>query len=211
MRKVFGIVAVQMLVTFGFAVGASYWYDMGYFVTQLWVQITSWCAMFATMIALICVPGLRKQVPINYILLLLFTVTWGLAIASITAYLTPESVLLAIGVLCAAVGSLAFAALVTPITPKLVMFLLVGLLVGVFAQFFVVLALCFTGYFSSFYFVLYGLLGCAISGLLIFFDVVKIQMMGKVAVDEYILGAMMLYIDIIRLLLYILMLFGRGK
>lgn len=36
-------------------------------------------------------------------------------------------------------------------------------------------------------------------------------MMGKVAVDEYILGAMMLYIDIIRMLLYILMLFGKKK
>ena len=35
--------------------------------------------------------------------------------------------------------------------------------------------------------------------------------MGKVAVDEYIYGALLLYVDIIRLLLYILMIFGKGK
>ena len=74
-----------------------------------------------------------------------------------------------------------------------------------------VISLCFTGYWTNYYFILYGTLGCFISGILIFFDVVKIQMMGKVAVDEYILGAMMLYIDIIRMLLYILMLFGKKK
>jgi hypothetical protein len=31
-RKVFGIVAVQMLVTFAFAVGASYSYEFGAFL-----------------------------------------------------------------------------------------------------------------------------------------------------------------------------------
>jgi FtsH-binding integral membrane protein len=35
--------------------------------------------------------------------------------------------------------------------------------------------------------------------------------LGKVAVDEYILGALLLYIDIIRMLLYILLLFAKAK
>jgi FtsH-binding integral membrane protein len=34
---------------------------------------------------------------------------------------------------------------------------------------------------------------------------------GKYAMDEYIYCALLLYIDIIRLLLYLLMLFGKNK
>jgi len=163
------------------------------------------------MIALICVPRLRKIVPINYLLLLIFTCTWGVTIASLTFYLTVESVCFSIAMLVLAVGSLSFAALVTPITPKLVMFLLAGLLIGVMIQLVIVITMCITGYLSTFYYILYGLLGMGLSGILIFIDVVKIQMMGKIALDEYILGAMMLYIDIIRLFLYILMIFGGRK
>jgi len=38
-----------------------------------------------------------------------------------------------------------------------------------------------------------------------------IMLAGKYAMDEYIYCAILLYIDIMRLLLYILMLFGKAK
>lgn len=74
-----------------------------------------------------------------------------------------------------------------------------------------IITLCIYGYLSTFLWTLYATLGMAISGICIFIDVVKIQMQGQRAVDEYILGALLLYVDIIRLLYYIIMLFGKRK
>lgn len=219
-RKVFGIVAVQLVITFASCLWSSftatpYEYNppatYGNFVNTLAVQLTALFVMLFTMIALLCVPRLRKQVPVNYILLFIFTMSEALAVSAWTAYLTPESVLIAIGVLMASVVTLAFAALTTPMTAKLARNLIIGLIIGVFIQFFVVMTMCIFDLFSSYWYMLYGTLGMAISGVLIFVDVMMIQIMGKVAVDEYIYGAMLLYIDIIRLLLYILMIFGKGK
>lgn len=132
-------------------------------------------------------------------------------IAALTYTLTPESVLLSIGVLVMATTSLCGGALVTPLSMKLVLYLLVGLVVGLFLEIILLICLIATGYMTTWMYLLYGVLGMMISGILLFIDVIKIQILGKVAVDEYILGAVLLYVDIIRLLLYILMIFGKGK
>ena len=155
--------------------------------------------------------NLRKQVPVNYLLLFMITASMGIMLAPLCVYFTPDSVLFSIGILCAAVVSLCSAALVTPISIKLVIYLLIGLCVGVFLQRIAVICLVATGFYSSYWYVVYGILGMGIAGILLFIDVIKVQLLGKVAVDEYILGALLLYLDIIRLLLYILMIFGKGK
>jgi len=209
-RKVFGIVTVQMLCTFFVLLAASSNYEFGLWVQQLWVQLTSLFVYLFSFIPLFCMGNLRKQVPLNYLFLFIITFSMAFLIGAITAYVTVKSLLFCIGVLCVSVVSLCGAALVTPLSAKLVMFLLVGLMVGCLLQLVALIALCVTGYYG-YWWILYGTLGMAISGILLFIDVIKIQILGKVAVDEYILGALLLYIDIIRLLLYILMLFGKGK
>ena len=210
-RKVFGIVSVQLLVTFACCLFASYNESFGDFCKQLWVQLMSLFGVIFTLLALFCIPRLRKEVPVNFIILFVFTGFESLAVSGLTAWLTPESVLISIGVLCIAVTSLCSAALVTPLSAKLVAFLLIGLLVGILLQLMIVMTMCIYGYLNTYMYMLYATLGCAISGLLIFIDVIKIQILGKVAVDEYVLGAVLLYIDIIRLLIYILMIFGKSK
>lgn len=110
----------------------------------------------------------------NYILLFIFTMSEALAVSAWTAYLTPESVLISIAVLAASVVSLALAALTTPMTAKLMRNLLIGLLIGVLVQFFVVMTMCIFDLFSSYWYMLYGTLGMAISGVLIFVDVMMI-------------------------------------
>jgi FtsH-binding integral membrane protein len=61
------------------------------------------------------------------------------------------------------------------------------------------------------YWILYCTLGIIVSAGLIYLDVFIIMLAGKHAMDEYIYCALLLYIDIIRLLIYLLMLFGKGK
>jgi len=209
-RKVFGIVTFQMLLTFFILMAASYNNTFGLWVQQLWVQLTSLFVYLFSFIPLFCMGNLRKQVPVNFMILFVITVSFSFFFAALTAYITPASLLFCFGILSVSVVSLCAAALVTPITPKLVMFLLVGLFIGCFLQLFALIALCISGYYGYWY-ILYGTLGMAIAGILIFIDVIKIQIMGKVAVDEYILGALLLYIDIMRLLLYIIMIFAKAK
>lgn len=210
MRKVFGIVTVQMLCTFVVLLAASYNEVFGLWVQQLWVQLTSLFVYLFSFIPLLCMGNLRKQVPINYLFLFIITFAMSFMIGAITAYVTVGSLLFSIGVLCVSVVSLCAAALVTPLSVKLVMYLLIGLVVGCICQLICLIALCASGYYNYWY-ILYGTFGMLISGILLFIDVIKIQILGKVAVDEYILGALLLYIDIIRMLLYILMLFAKAK
>jgi len=68
-----------------------------------------------------------------------------------------------------------------------------------------------SGYISQGYWILYCTLGILIASALIYFDLFIIMLAGKYAMDEYIYCAILLYVDIMRLLLYILMLFGKGK
>jgi len=59
--------------------------------------------------------------------------------------------------------------------------------------------------------ILYCSLGVLICGILIYFDLVIIMLAGKYAMDEYIYCAILLYVDIIRMLIYLLMIFGKAK
>jgi len=68
-----------------------------------------------------------------------------------------------------------------------------------------------SGYISRGYWILYCTLGVLISAALIYFDLFIIMLAGKHAMDEYIYCAILLYVDIMRMLLYILMIFGKGK
>lgn len=163
-----------------------------------------------TIIALICSHGLRHAVPANFIVLGLFTASMSFMLASITAYLTWQSVLMAIGTLAVICTTLFFAMLATPNKGKAVMGVIIGILAALILQLIIMIPLCIAGAFEGL-FILYCMIGILVASGLIYIDLFIIMMAGKYAMDEYILCALMLYIDIIRLLLYLLMLFGKGK
>ena len=52
-------------------------------------------------IALTCCGNLARQVPTNYVLLLLFTLAEGYLVATVSSYYTAESVVLAVGITAA--------------------------------------------------------------------------------------------------------------
>jgi FtsH-binding integral membrane protein len=138
-RKVLGIVSVQLLVSFVMLIGAalppsdqincphkvqvSYFSapicmnGFAYFSTTLGCQLTAFFVYIFSMIALLCSKNLRHSVPINYILLFIFTVSMGFIWAGLTAWLTATSVLLSIGVLVITLLCLFGAALLIPAKP----------------------------------------------------------------------------------------------
>lgn len=149
--------------------------------------------------------------PINYILLLIFTVCETIMFSALCGWFDAETVIVAVSCTWMAASSLALAALLTPITWKLVKSLMIALLIGCLAQLFAVIGMICFGYYSSFYFAIWSTLGFGIAGLCIFIDVIIIQIQGAVSPDDYIRGALMLYIDLMRLLYYLLLICGSRR
>lgn len=164
-----------------------------------------------SIIALLCSKNLRHSVPLNYIMLFVFTVSMGFIFAGLTAWLTAASVLLSIGVLVVTLLCLFGAALLIPAKPQVLKGIMIGVLAAVFLQLTLCLTMAFSGYITQGMWILYCMLGVLICSALIYFDLFIIMLAGKYAMDEYIFCAILLYVDIMRLLLYILMIFGKGK
>ena len=183
----------------------------GFFSTTLSCQLTAFFVYLSTIIALLCSKRLRHSVPTNYILLIVFTVSMGFIWAGLTAWLTANSILLSIGVLVVTLMCLFGAALLTPAKPQVLKGVLIGILAAVILQLTLCLTLAFSGYITQGWWILYCSIGVLICSGLIYIDIFIIMLAGKYAMDEYIYCAILLYVDIIRLLLYILMIFGKKK
>ena len=183
----------------------------GYFLTQVGTQIGAFITYIVTIIALLCSRNLRHSVPINYILLFTFTVAMGFIFGGLTAWLTAASVIISIGVLVVTLMCLFGAALLIKDKVAALKGIIIGVVAAVFLQLIVCMTMIFSGYVGSGMWILYCVLGCLIASALIYFDLFIIMLAGKHAMDEYIYCAILLYVDIMRLLLYILMIFGKSK
>jgi len=189
---------------------SSYDYDFGYFCSSLGCQLTSIFVYLFSFIALFCSKGLRYSTPMNYIVLMIFTVSMAFMISGLTAYLTTSSVLAAIGVLALVLTCLFGAMMFTTDFEKALTGVMFGILACCILQLSIFIPLCIMGYYGGLM-ILYCFLGVLISAGLIYFDLFIIMAAGKYAMDEYILCALILYLDIIRMLYYLLLIFGKAK
>ena len=151
------------------------------------------------------------MVPLNYALLAIITLAESCSISAFTSFFTPQSILLSIGVLCATVLAIFFAALATPVNVKLLLYLCVGLLISAFLQIALLITLLFVGYLETWWMIFYASCGIFLSGIYILIDLLMIMTKGVYDLDDYILGALNLYIDILRMFIYIVMLLGKRK
>ena len=69
----------------------------------------------------------------------------------------------------------------------------------------------FAGILSNWMIILYASLGILGSGIFILVDLVVVMKEGVIDTDDYILGALNLYLDIVRMFLYFLLICGREK
>jgi len=140
----------------------------------------------------------------------MFTFSETAFVAQVTAQLEVFSVILSIGALALIVGILFVAALFTKITANLFRNLVIGILIGVVTQLVLCVVMLMSG-FSQAMLALYAGIGILVVGFYILIDLVQIMTPDVISYDDYILGAMMLYIDIIRMFLYILVILGKSK
>ena len=108
------------------------------------------------------------------------------------------------------IGILFVTALYTKISANLFRNLVVGVLIAAVSQLVLFFIMLFSG-FSHAMLLLYAGIGVLITGFYILIDLVQIMTPAVVSYDDYILGAMLLYIDIIRMFIYILAILGKSK
>jgi len=201
-RKVFGITGLQLAFTTLFT-----YLSINYFNFRRFNERHTGLLLLSAVTSFVCAlllgfsNTLSKKVPINYALLGLFTLGESYVIAFISSQYDPELVLMALLLTASVVTGLSLYALrsKTEITyiGGLIVLIAVGLMVaGIFSWFVRLRILDSLIFFAS----------AVLSGLYLIYDIKVI--MGKegikLSLDDYIRGAMHLYVDIIRIFIKIL-------
>lgn len=209
-RKVFSLVTAQLLLTSMIAAPFVFYQPAAkqfLFQNQALFVIVSMMPM-AVLCCAMCNPSLLREYPKNYLMLLLFTLGFGLVTGAVCAQYEVASVLLAVGMTaCITLGLTAFACQTkydfTGFGPYLYSFCLV--------MFFTSLLMMFLPYSRPMEIVYSSLAVCLFS----FYMVYDVQMIvgakhgsHKFGLDDYVFAAMTLYMDIIQLFLHLLRLFG---
>jgi len=182
-RKVYSILTVQLIVTMGF-IGFFFIPSVAKFSQQnpalLWVAMAFSIIM---MLALVCVPSIRRKSPHNLIFLGLFTLCEGWLIGAICSTYEVTEVLIAVGMTAG------------------VVFILAGFIAAFFPQtrttrlvFAIIGAIIFSLY-------------------IVFDTQMMMGGNHKYSLDpeEYVFAALNLYLDIINLFLYILQIIGSSR
>lgn len=201
-RKVYSILSVQLLLTVAFSAASMYFHKFNQWQAEnLWVFAITIPLTFISMYALYCYPKVARSTPGNYIWLFIFTICESWSISMICAFTDPVDVFIALALTSAIVVGLTIYAFTTStdftacyaFMFALSLCMLVGAILTIFIHnAFMVIAISF---------------GCAvIASIWLIYDTQLI--VGKHAhkwqIDDYILAALSLYIDIIRIFIEIL-------
>ena len=160
-----------------------------------------------TYLVLVCCESVRRKYPANIILLLVFTLAFSYMVGTISSFYNIEAILFALGITTAVTLSVSLFACQT----KFDFTKWLGVAVAVS------FCLFFFGIFCIFFYSRIMSLVYACIGAVLFtvFLAIDTQMIvgGKrheISPEEHILGAILLYMDIMYIFLFILQIFGRS-
>lgn len=215
-RKVFLILMAQLAVTVGFISLFIFCEPIKNWVstTGTWFYFCAYAVFLITYIVLVCCPAVRRKYPGNVICLAIFTLALSYMAGTISCYHKTEMVLIAMAITTAVCLALAIFAIQTKIDFTLCSgFLFVFCIVLFCFGLAVVVGGAFMDYQS--YFILhcvYASLAALLFSLFLVYDV-QVVMGGRkyeLSPEEYIFGALQIYLDVVYLFLIILSFFG-GK
>ena len=211
-RKVFGILIVLFLFTFGFIFlcqieAIKNFLDEHPFLCAILIGASS-LILLITFIILLCKPILLKEVPQNYIFLILNTIAVTILLISITIFYKFEYVLAAVALVIAICLGIFIISCFKRLDLKYIFILLIvtiflGLVYGIFI-------LYYRNYYLDF---LYCLIGAFIFSLFLIYDTQKLYYPNENGeytydIDDYVLAALTLYFDIVMLFFKLLKLVG---
>lgn len=203
-KKVYGILSVQILVTILLAIPFHRHPVLKDFVVSnpaiLWI---AWALAFVFLIIITCFPALAQSYPNNYILLAAFTIVEAFIIGVYSAMHDTMAVIIAAGITCVItiVLSIYAATTKTDFTGWGIY-----LLVAAIALMGISIAAILTG--ITWLMTLWLMLGVVLFSFYLVYDT-QLIVGGKhqqyaFTVDDYVLAALCLYLDIINLFMYIL-------
>ncbi|KAL8275721.1 hypothetical protein Esti_000284 [Eimeria stiedai] len=97
-RKVLGILAIQILVTFGVASAFGFIPALrSFLLAHYWLAIMGAVGAFVLQMVLVCVPNLARKVPTNFILMTLITLCYAVVLSWAAAASSRDAFLIAIG------------------------------------------------------------------------------------------------------------------
>ena len=206
-RKVLGIVGFQLAFTLTVAVYSSSNPEVEAIVRHWATLVFSIIAIFVSLTGLMCM-NMTKQVPVNYILLGIFTLAESISVGNIASYYETESVIQAIVVftittVCLLIGSLCI---------RSMKFYGYSMLFSVFLSITlqtIALVVLASGRADHTALIIYSVCGSITYSIYVIVDLWLI--VDRIEIDDYILGALTLYLDLITLFIHILQALGKAK
>jgi protein lifeguard len=204
--KVYAICAFQVLITTAFVLVVMNNPKLKKWVgTNYWLQIVCFALALSAMVFVMCAKQAARKIPLNYILLTAFTLLWSYAIAAICGEYEAKVVLIAavctLAMFCGLTGMACF------VRVEKLNFCW-GLLGAVSCL--IIPGILFLVFFRSFMIhTAVILLFVVLLGCYIVYDTKLI--MVALSVDDYVIGSMLIYMDIVNLFLCLLSLFGNSN
>jgi len=206
-RKVYALVFVQLgistiFITIGM-VSQSYRDFVRY---HMWLYITTSCLSFVICLLLICAYKLFKAVPWNYILFFLIAFLMSYSVSVFTCFYSPLSVLICASITLSMVFALTVYACFTKDDFTKWYIGLIWSLIGT-----LIAAIFFSCFCLEKIIAIWVCFGVLVLVSIFFLANTHLIVCGGkygLTVDDYILGAILLYTDIIRIFLYLLGLGG---
>jgi len=212
-KKVYLILTAQLLVTLAFVA-----FFLFHQPTKYWVQRNQWfywCSygtFLVTYIALVCCPSVRRKWPGNFVCLLIFTLAFSYMTATISSFYSTDIVLIALGITAAVCIAISVFAIQTKIDFTMCSGLIFALSMVLF--FFGFACIIVYSVWGPNYILrcVYGAVAALVFSLFLAYDT---QMLiggrkHELSPEEYIFGALQLYMDVVYLFLIILSFFGNS-
>jgi hypothetical protein len=202
-RKVYGILSFQLSFTLLFSIFAMMIPSLATFLQQSsGLLILASVLSIAILIPLLCCKEFARQVPTNYILLSIFTICEAYMVATTCSIYDPMTVVIAASMTLGVTLVLTAYAYTTQHDFR------VPSAIGIVLLSSLILFVVFAGIFGlgGAFEVVWCTLGVITYGMYLVIDTQMIADGSKhgLTVDDYIIGALMLYVDIIGLFLYLL-------
>lgn len=205
--KVFGILAYQMVLLFlvvllGF-VSDTFRHLL---LTSNALDVITFIISISCLVIPIIYPNLFRQVPTNYILLTIFTLSYSYLIAAYTVQFTPSSVLLAIFLTTITVVCISLYALYTKSD-----YTVIGGFLFTSLTLLIICSLILIFFPIKILYMIYLYFGLIIFCAYLLYDVQLLVGKGyrKFGEDDYILAAINIYLDIIGIFIRILAIVGK--
>ena len=201
-RKVFGILSMQMLLTTLLCILSVTSKNFSNF-QKSHPELTVICMILSviTLIALACFNNVSRTVPTNYIVLSIFTFTEAYCISFICGTTAPRLVMMAASMTCAiTIGLTVYACTTktdfTVFNSLLFIMSMIMLLLGFFSLFTHIKILH----------IIYSCLGVFLYSIYLIYDIQLIMgnKENSLDIDDYVYASVMLYLDIVNLFLHIL-------